>query len=77
MDMVKYLQETPWLYYFSSTLGCYDLEFEFIVRDEEHIIRLMENLYDAFPNKIRNYTYFSGPINWIETFLPKKKYMVK
>jgi hypothetical protein len=71
MNIVKYLEKTSNIQYFSTSLGLCDLEFEFIVRDADHMMKIIENINEKFPGSIRNYNYYSGMITYKETFLPK------
>ena len=70
MHIIKHLENSPLLYYFSVSLGLCDLEFELIVRDANHLLDIMDNISDEFPDSIRNYDYYSEIVNYKETFLP-------
>ena len=74
MNIVKYLEKTPFIRYFSASLGLCDLEFQLIVRDADHMIEIMENINDEFPESIRNYNYYSDVIPYKETFLPEMEF---
>ena len=71
MNIVKYLEKTPFIRYFSASLGLCDLEFQFIVRDADHMTDIIESINDEFPDSIRNYNYYSDIIAYKETFLPE------
>ena len=43
----------------------------FVVKDAEHLIDIMDNISDEFPDAIRNYNYYSDAITYKETFLPE------
>ncbi len=74
MHIIKYLENSPSLDYFSVSLGLCDLEFELIVRDANHLLDIMDNISDEFPDAIRNYDYYSEIINYKETFLPEMEF---
>ncbi len=71
MEIVKQLEQSPFINYFSASLGLCDLEFEFIVRDTDHLIDIMEEVSDKFPDSILNYDYYSDIKNYKESFLPE------
>ena len=71
MNIIEYLERNPSLNYFSVSLGFCDLEFELIVEDVDHLINIMDDINDQFPNTIRNYDYYEGIIDYKETFLPE------
>ena len=71
MEIIKQLEQSPFINYFSATLGLCDLEFEFIVRDTDHLIDIIDRVSDKFPNSIRNYDYYSDIKNYKESFLPE------
>jgi Lrp/AsnC family leucine-responsive transcriptional regulator len=71
MDIVKQLEQSPFINYFSASLGLCDLEFEFIVRDTDHLIDIIDGVSDKFPDSIRNYDYYSDIKNFKESFLPE------
>jgi Lrp/AsnC family leucine-responsive transcriptional regulator len=71
MHIIKYLENSPLLDYFSVSLGLCDLEFELIVRDAKHLLDIMDDISDEFPDAIRNYDYYSDIVNYKETFLPE------
>jgi Lrp/AsnC family leucine-responsive transcriptional regulator len=70
-EIVNQLEQSPFINYYSSTLGLCDLEFEFIVRDADHLIDIIDGISDRFPDSIRNYDYYSDIINYKESFLPE------
>ena len=70
MEIVKRLEQSPFINYFSASLGLCDLEFEFIVRDTDHLIDIIDEISDTFPDSIRNYDYYSDIKNYKESFLP-------
>ena len=74
MHIIKHLENSPLLYYFSASLGLCDLELELIVRDANHLLDIMDNISDEFPDAIRNYDYYSEVINYKETFLPEMEF---
>jgi DNA-binding Lrp family transcriptional regulator len=71
MDIVKYLEQMPFLRYFSASLGLCDLEFQFILRDTDHLIDIIDDINEKFPDAIRTYSYYSDCITYKETFLPE------
>ena len=71
MEIVKQLEQSPFINYFSASLGLCDLEFEFIVRDPDHLIDIIDGVSDKFPDSIRNYDYYSDIKNYKESFLPE------
>jgi Lrp/AsnC family leucine-responsive transcriptional regulator len=74
MHIIKYLENSPSLDYFSVSIGLCDLEFELIVRDANHLLDIMDNISDEFPDAIRNYDYYSEIVNYKETFLPEMEF---
>jgi len=74
IHIIKHLENSPSLDYFSVSLGLCDLEFELIVRDANHLLDIMDNISDEFPDAIRNYDYYSEIINYKETFLPEMEF---
>jgi Lrp/AsnC family leucine-responsive transcriptional regulator len=73
MQIVKQCEQSPFINYFSASFGLCDLEFEFIVRDADHLIDIIDRISDKYPDTIRNYDYYSDIRNYKETFLPEYK----
>ena len=71
MEIVKQFEQSPFINYFSASLGLCDLEFELIVRDTDHLIDIIDGISDKFPDSIRNYDYYSDIKNYKESFLPE------
>jgi len=71
MHIIKYLEQSPFLNYFSTSLGLCDLEFQFFVKDADHLMDVIDSISDKFPDAIRNYNYYSDIITYKETFLPE------
>jgi len=71
MQIVKQFEQSPFINYFSASFGLCDLEFEFIVRDADHLIDIIDRISDMYPDVIRNYDYYSDIRNYKETFLPE------
>jgi Lrp/AsnC family leucine-responsive transcriptional regulator len=71
MQIVKQFEQSPFINYFSASFGLCDLEFEFIVRDADHLIDIIDKISDKYPDAIRNYDYYSDIRNYKETFLPE------
>jgi hypothetical protein len=47
------------------------MELEFIVKDVDKLIHLIEKIDRKYPNSIKKYDYYGDMDNYIETFLPK------
>jgi DNA-binding Lrp family transcriptional regulator len=71
MQIIKKFEESPFINYFSASFGLCDLEFEFILRDADHLIDIIDKINDKYPDAIRNYDYYSDIKNYKETFLPE------
>lgn len=71
MQIVKQFEQSPFIKYFSASFGLCDLEFEFIVRDADHLMDIIDKISDKYPDAIRNYDYYSDIRNYKETFLPE------
>ena len=70
-NIIKYIKENPNLLYISSSIGISDLEFEFVVSEQDEIIDIIEDLNQNFPGYIKNYSMFGNLKTYKETFLPK------
>jgi DNA-binding Lrp family transcriptional regulator len=70
-ELIKYIKSFPNLRYFSTSVGLCDMELEFIVKDVDKLIHLIEKIDRKYPNSIKKYDYYGDMDNYIETFLPK------
>ena len=71
MQIIKQFEQSPFISYFSASFGLCDLEFEFIVRDTDHLMDIIDKISDKYPDAIRNYDYYSDIRDYKETFLPE------
>jgi hypothetical protein len=73
-EIIKYIKSFPNLRYFSTSVGLCDMEFEFIIKDIDKLINLIEKIDRKYPNSIKKYDYYGDMDNYIETFLPKMEF---
>ena len=71
LDIINYVKQSPYLLYISTSTGVCDLEFEFVVKDQNQLMNIIEDINKKFPNSIKNYSYYGNINIFKETFLPK------
>jgi Lrp/AsnC family transcriptional regulator for asnA, asnC and gidA len=54
-ELTKYLEQNPHLAYINITIGYADLELEFIVKNQQQLQEIIDNIQNKFPKLIRNY----------------------
>ena len=71
--ILSYIRNNPHLYSINYTTGASHLEFEFHVRDINHLHEIMANLINKFSPWIRNYKYFFVPRKYKLMYIPEEK----
>jgi DNA-binding Lrp family transcriptional regulator len=56
--IINYIKFNPHLVHIGTSSGISDLELEFHVKSIDHLIAIMNNIFEKFPNTIKNYKYF-------------------
>ena len=69
--IIDYMKTNPYLLYISTSTGISDLEFEFVIENQEKLIEIIEEINTKFPNSIRSYSFYGNFKALKETFLPK------
>ena len=72
--MIKYIKSLPNLRYFSTSIGLCNLELEFLVKDSDELINIIEKIDRKFPGSMKNYDYYAGVSEYIESFMPKMEF---
>jgi len=55
--IIKYIKNNPHLIMIDKSIGYYDLELEFYLKDLNQFHQIMDDLVTKFPGIIKNYTY--------------------
>ena len=58
-ELTKYVEQNPHLAYIDITIGYADLELEFIVKNQQQLHEIINDLQSKFPKLIRKILYFS------------------
>jgi DNA-binding Lrp family transcriptional regulator len=56
--IISYIKNDPHLIFIDKTTGMADVELEFYVKNLQHLLTIINNLIDTFPNIIKKYQYF-------------------
>jgi len=59
--IIHYIKQNPHLIMIDKSIGYYDLELDFWVKNLKQFHKIMNDLTVAFPNSINNYTYVHNP----------------
>ena len=59
--IIRYIRLDPHLVMIDKSIGYFDLELDFWVRDLKEFHQIMDNLTIAFPESIKNYIYVHNP----------------
>jgi Lrp/AsnC family transcriptional regulator for asnA, asnC and gidA len=70
--IINYIRFDPHLIMIDKSIGYYDLELDFLVKNLDHIREIMNDLMIKFPNDIKNYTYVHDPIKHKMVYIPEK-----
>ena len=73
-ELVRYIKSLPNLRYFSTSVGLCDLELEFLVKDSDELLLIIENIDRKFPGSMKKYNYYAGIRDYIESFMPKMEF---
>ena len=57
-SIINYIKKNPQLIFIDKSVGLVDLELEFYVENLEHLLKIINDLIEKFPGKIKNYNYF-------------------
>jgi len=69
--IIEYLQNKPFFKCINTAFGYTDLEMEFILKNIDKLIEIMDDLNEKFPHVIRNYHYLKIRERYKERWLPK------
>lgn len=69
--IIDYLISNPYFKCLNTALGYKDLEVEFVTKNLDDIMAIMDDLNDNFPNAIRDYHFFKYRVTHKECWLPK------
>ena len=70
-NIIDFIRKNHYLLYISTSTGLSDLELEFLVKNQEELIVILEEINTEFPNSLRNYSFYGDVKVYKETFLPK------
>lgn len=57
-DLIKIIEKNPNLITIQKAIGYVDVEFSFILKNADQLLKIMEELSTKLPNVIKDYTYF-------------------
>jgi len=69
-DILNYVKKNSHLIYISTSIGICDIEFEFLVKNQSDLIKILEDISIKFPQSIKNYSIYGDFNSYKETFLP-------
>jgi Lrp/AsnC family leucine-responsive transcriptional regulator len=69
--IIRYLQNKTFFKCINTAFGYTDLELEFILKNLDKLIEIMDDLNEKFPHVIRNYHYLKIRERYKERWLPK------
>jgi len=70
--IINFIKYNPHLIMIDKTIGYYDLELDFLLRDLDHLRSIIDNLTRTFPNDIKNYSFVHDPIKHKMVYIPEK-----
>lgn len=70
-NIIDFIRKNHYLLYISTSTGLSDLELEFLVKNQEELIVILEEINTEFPNSLRNYSFYGDVKVFKETFLPR------
>jgi DNA-binding Lrp family transcriptional regulator len=73
-DIVNYIKSLPNLRYFSTSVGLCDLELEFIVKDTDELLYILEKLDRKYPDSLKKYLHYGILGVYVESFMPKMEF---
>jgi len=56
--IIAYIKDNPHLIFVDKSTGLADVELEFYVKDLQHLLKIINDLIDSFPDTIKKYHYF-------------------
>ena len=72
--IIDYLTSNPYFKCLNTAVGYKDLEVEFVTKNLDDIMTIMDDLNDEFPNVIRDYHFFKYRVTHKECWLPKMEF---
>lgn len=57
-SLISYIKYNPHLIFIDKTTGMADVELEFYVKNLQHILEIINDIIDSFPNLVKKYHYF-------------------
>lgn len=57
-SLISYIKYNPHLIFVDKTTGMADVELEFYVKNLQHILEIINDIIDSFPNLVKKYHYF-------------------
>jgi Lrp/AsnC family transcriptional regulator, leucine-responsive regulatory protein len=69
--IIKYIRYNPHLIMIDKSIGYYDLELDFLLKDLNHLRTIMDDLSDQFPGFLNSYNFVHDPIKHKMVYLPE------
>jgi len=57
-SIIAYIKDNPHLIFVDKSTGLADIELEFYVKNLQHLLKIIDDLIDSFPDTIKKYHYF-------------------
>jgi Lrp/AsnC family transcriptional regulator for asnA, asnC and gidA len=70
--IISYIKRNPHLIMIDKSIGYYDLELDFWVKNLDQFHQIMDDLTVVFPNSIKNYSYVHDPQLHKMLYLPEE-----
>jgi DNA-binding Lrp family transcriptional regulator len=67
----EYLKVNPWIEYIDEAIGWADIQFEVIVENMNHLLRMIDEINLKFPGAIRKHTFIMAQQYHKECWLPE------
>jgi hypothetical protein len=71
-QIIKYIKKDPHLIMIDKSIGYYDLELNFWLKNLNHFHQIMDNMIVKFPDSIKNYIYVHDVNMYKMLYLPEK-----
>ena len=69
--IINYIRYNPYLIMIDKSIGYYDLEFDFLLQNLNHLRKIMDDLTRVFPTEIRNFSFVHDPIYHKMVYMPE------
>jgi len=70
--LINYIKYNPHLIMIDKSIGYYDLELNFQLRDLDHLREIIDDFTRKFPNDIKNYSFAHDPIKHKMVYIPEQ-----